>query len=111
MMPGMTYLPVPSMTWAPAGTARSFPTAAIFPFRIRMVPLSIVPWLAVMMVALVTATSVPAGGMVTLSTGLAGRPALSCRPAAGAPGVWAASTPAISGRLKTPIRFMASSPR
>src|SRR5689334_24649679 len=32
MIPGMTYLPVASITWAPAGAVRFLPIWAIFPF-------------------------------------------------------------------------------
>src|ERR1043165_3553771 len=35
MMPGMTYLPVASMTFAPAGADRFLPSCAIFPFCSR----------------------------------------------------------------------------
>ena len=63
MMPGVTYLPVPSMTFAPAGTGTSAPTAAILPSRMTIVPFSIVPLDAVMIVAFVIATSLPAAGI------------------------------------------------
>jgi hypothetical protein len=43
MIPGITYLPEASITCAPAGTATSGPTAAIFPSRITIVPRGIVP--------------------------------------------------------------------
>ena len=41
MMPGVTYLPVPSMTSASAGALTVAPTAAIFPFCSRIAPLRI----------------------------------------------------------------------
>ena len=43
MMPGMTYLPVPSMIVAPAGAERFLPMRAILPFSSRMSVFSIVP--------------------------------------------------------------------
>ena len=45
MMPGMTNLPVASITCAPAGavTCAFGPTAAIFPPRMRIDPCSILP--------------------------------------------------------------------
>ena len=62
----MTNLPVAvDDLGARPAPCTSAPTAAILPSRIRMVPCSIVPWLAVMIVALVIATSVPAAGMGT----------------------------------------------
>ena len=51
MMPGVTYLPVPSTTWAPPDACRWVPTAAIFPFRMRMSASVRVPWDAVITVA------------------------------------------------------------
>jgi hypothetical protein len=39
----VTYIPVPSITLAPAEAVTSLPTAAIFPLRIRIDPFSIVP--------------------------------------------------------------------
>ena len=112
MMPGMTYLPVPSMTFAPAGTATSVPTAAILPSRMTMVPFWMVPWLAVMMVALVMATRVAAGGASSFSTGMVGRRVVSAwagRAPAG--GVWAARTLAAKGSARKAVRIMASDPR
>ena len=41
MMPGITHMPVASMTCASAGTVTVAPTAAILPARMRMVPRSI----------------------------------------------------------------------
>ena len=67
MIPGVTKRPVPSITCAPAGTATLAPTAAILPSRITIVPFSIVPLAAVMMVALVMATSRAAGGIGIVS--------------------------------------------
>src|SRR6266404_3440670 len=52
MMPGVTYLPVASMTRAFGSRAFTFgPTSAILPSRIRIDPLLIVPCEAVIMVA------------------------------------------------------------
>src|SRR5271170_6436901 len=51
MMPGMTYMPVASITVAPAGTFTLLPTLEILPSRIRMDPSSIVPFVTVRMVA------------------------------------------------------------
>src|SRR5690348_8583542 len=39
MIPGVTNLPVPSMTTASAGASTDAPTAAIFPSRSRIAPL------------------------------------------------------------------------
>jgi hypothetical protein len=113
MMPGITYRPVPSMTCAPAGTDTLAPTAAIFPFRIRTVPFSMVPRLAVMIVAFVMATSVPAAGTGTCRAGpAAASRALSAAPPAGrAPGCWAASDPASRASIIRAWRIMVSALR
>src|SRR5262245_23411490 len=59
MMPGVTYIPVASMTlaFAPAWTSLFLPTAAILPSRIRIEPFSITPCEAVMIVAFLIRTS------------------------------------------------------
>jgi hypothetical protein len=77
-IPGITYLPLPSMTRAPAGTATLAPTAAIFPSRITTVPREIVPFEAVMIVALVIATRRPAGGVGYESNRAVSRDAAGC---------------------------------
>jgi hypothetical protein len=51
-IPGITYLPVASITRAPAGAAMSFPTAAILLPRMSTEPFSIVPFVIVRIVAL-----------------------------------------------------------
>ncbi len=75
MMPGVTHLFVASMIFAPAGTCTLVPTSAILPFRIRIVPFMMLPWLAVMMLAWVIATSVPAGGTGSVS---GSKPPVAC---------------------------------
>src|SRR5215510_2662637 len=59
MIPGVTYIPVASMTLAfgPALTSLFLPTAAILPSRIRTEPFSITPCEAVMIVAFLIRTS------------------------------------------------------
>src|SRR5262252_9372978 len=52
MIPGVTYLPVPSITCASAGASIDVPTAAIFPSRSSTEPFAIVAPAAVMIVAL-----------------------------------------------------------
>src|SRR5712692_10433927 len=52
IMPGVTYLPVPSMTRASTGALMEVPTAAIFPSRSRTDPFWIEGPAAVMIVAL-----------------------------------------------------------
>ncbi len=55
MIPGVTHLPWPSMTVAPAGTATSLPTATILPPENTTVPPSICSPVAVRTVAPTTA--------------------------------------------------------
>jgi hypothetical protein len=59
IIPGVTYIPVASMTlaFAPARTSAFLPTAAILPSRIRIEPPSITPCEAVMIVAFLIRTS------------------------------------------------------
>src|SRR5215813_13384966 len=59
IIPGVTYIPVASMTlaFAPAFTSLFLPTAAILPSRIRTEPFSITPCEAVMIVAFLIRTS------------------------------------------------------
>src|SRR5262245_551076 len=59
IIPGVTYIPVASMTlaFAPARTSPFLPTAAILPSRIRIDPPSITPCEAVMIVAFLIRTS------------------------------------------------------
>src|SRR5262245_30757876 len=59
IIPGVTYIPVASMTlaFAPARTSLFFPTAAILPSRIRIEPPSITPCEAVRIVAFLIRTS------------------------------------------------------
>src|SRR5882672_7165738 len=59
IIPGVTYIPVASMTlaFAPALTSLFLPTAAILPSRIRIEPPSIMPCEAVMTVAFLISTS------------------------------------------------------
>src|SRR5262245_3586316 len=59
IIPGVTYIPAPSMTlaFAPARTSPFLPTAAILPSRIRIEPPSITPCEAVMIVAFLIRTS------------------------------------------------------
>src|SRR5262245_6571709 len=59
IIPGVTYIPVASMTlaFAPARTSPFLPTAAILPSRIRIEPPSITPCEAVMIVAFLIRTS------------------------------------------------------
>src|SRR5437763_11496956 len=52
MMPGVTYMPVASMTLAFGPAVTSLPTATILPLRMRIEPFSIVPCDAVIIVAL-----------------------------------------------------------
>ncbi len=52
MMPGVTYLPVPSITTASAGASIDVPTETIFPSRSRIDAFCIVGPAAVMIVAL-----------------------------------------------------------
>src|SRR5688572_13160872 len=52
MMPGVTYLPAPSMTVAPVGTVTIGPSATIFPSAMEIIPLRIVGPAAVMMFTL-----------------------------------------------------------
>src|ERR1044071_3485296 len=62
MMPGVTHLPVASMTLAFGSRALTFgPTSTILPSRIRIEPFLIVPCEAVMMVAFCTSSSREAG--------------------------------------------------
>ena len=75
------------MTFAPAGTVTLVPISAILPFRIRIVPPMMLPWLAVMMLAFVIATSEPAVGAGSASGSSApdgcaagGRPARAAPP-------------------------------
>src|SRR6266567_3432246 len=69
MMPGVTYLPVASMTRAFGSRAFTFgPTSAILPSRIRIEPLLIVPCEAVIMVAFLIRVS---DGAVAVTTELA----------------------------------------
>src|SRR3989338_3914322 len=51
MMPGRRYIPVASITVAPAGGFRFLPTAAILPLRMSTSPFSIVPLVTVSTVA------------------------------------------------------------
>src|SRR5208282_5701806 len=51
MIPGVTNMPVASMTVAPAGTFTLLPTWAILPSRMMMVPFSMAPFVTVRMVA------------------------------------------------------------
>ncbi len=51
IMPGMTNWPAASMTCASFGAFTEAPTSAIFPPLIKIEPCSMVPWLAVKMVA------------------------------------------------------------
>src|SRR5262245_25036196 len=59
IIPGVTNIPVPSMTlaFAPAWTSLFLPTAAILPSRIRIEPPSITPFEAVMLVPFLIRTS------------------------------------------------------
>src|SRR6266542_1125029 len=52
MIPGVTYLPVPSMTTASDGASTVAPTAVILPFCTRTLPFRIVGPAAVMMLTL-----------------------------------------------------------
>ena len=51
MIPGITNLPVASITLAPRGTVTFRPTSAIFPSRMSTEPFSIVPLATVRIVA------------------------------------------------------------
>jgi len=62
MMPGVTHLPWPSMTSAPAGGARLAPTATILPWSKTTVPLSICWPVAVSTVAPTMAVNRPGRG-------------------------------------------------
>ena len=61
IQPGVTILPAASITFAPAGTCTSAPTAAIFPPRRTIVPRSIAGPDTVWIRALVIARAGPAG--------------------------------------------------
>ncbi len=56
MIPGVTHLPVPSTTTAPAGASTLAPTAATLPSRRRTEPRAMRSPAAVRMVALVMST-------------------------------------------------------
>src|ERR1051326_6547119 len=61
IMPGMTYLPVASITFASAAAFRFLPTAAIFPRRRRTSVFCIVPCVMVNTVALRISVSAGSG--------------------------------------------------
>ena len=71
MMPGSRYIPVASITVAPAGAFRFLPTAAILPLRMSTSPFSIVPLVTVSTVAFlisVTWSWAPAAGATRAAT-------------------------------------------
>src|SRR5947209_15387684 len=65
MMPGVTTLPPASITFAPAPAFTFGPASANLPLRISTLPLAIVPWVTVMILALRITTS--AGGFQVAS--------------------------------------------
>ena len=71
MIPGVTYLPVPSMTTASAGAVIDAPTATIFPFRSSTEPFGIDCPAAVMIVALRIKVVRLGNGLYVLGKGFA----------------------------------------
>src|SRR5262249_55592787 len=70
-IPGVTYLPVPSMIRASAGAVIEVPTAAIFPSRSRTDPFWIEGPTAVMIVALRISVVRRGNGLYVLGNGSA----------------------------------------
>jgi len=70
MMPGVTYLPVPSITTASPGALTFAPTAAILPSRSRTLPFRIVGPAAVRMVTLRMSVVRDGKGLYVLGNGL-----------------------------------------
>lgn len=86
MIPGVTYLPVPSITTASDGAVTEVPTATILPSRSRIDAFCIIGPAAVIIVALRMSVVREGNGVYVLGNGLAfgsesapvpGRPALS----------------------------------
>src|SRR2546423_679894 len=71
IIPGVTYLPVPSITTASAGAVTDAPTAAIFPSRRSTEPFAIEGPAAVMIVALRIRVVRPGNGLYVLGNGFA----------------------------------------
>ena len=71
MMPGVTYLPVPSITTASAGALIDVPTDTIFPSRNRIDAFCIVGPAAVIIVALRISVVCDGNGTYVLGNGLA----------------------------------------
>src|ERR1043166_3857666 len=71
MIPGVTYLPVPSITTASAGAVIDVPTAAIFPLRNSTEPFAIEGPAAVMIVALRISVVRLGNGLYVLGKGFA----------------------------------------
>src|ERR1700686_1984422 len=71
MMPGVTYLPAPSMTIASAGALTAAPTAAIFPFWSRIAPFRIIGPAAVRMLTLRITVGREGNGVYVLGNGSA----------------------------------------
>src|SRR5256885_14383543 len=71
MMPGVTYLPAPSITSASAGAFTVAPTAAIFPFCITVAPFLISGPAAVRMLTLRMTVVRDGNGVYVLGNGSA----------------------------------------
>src|SRR4051812_3804561 len=71
MMPGVTYLPAPSMTTAPAGAFTVAPTATTLPSWSRIAPFVMVGPAAVMMVTFRITVGRDAKGVYVLGNGSA----------------------------------------
>src|ERR1700694_2694085 len=71
MMPGVTYFPAPSITNASAGALTVTPTAAIFPFCIRIAPFLISGPAAVKMLTFLITVVRAGNGTYVLGNGSA----------------------------------------
>src|ERR1044072_2930677 len=70
-IPGVTYLPVPSITTASGGALTAVPTAAIFPSRSNTEPFTIVGPAAVIIVTLRISVARRGKGLYVLGNGSA----------------------------------------
>src|SRR5688572_716632 len=77
MMPGVTHLPLASITWAPAGAFTVAPTALILPFSSRTAPLAITGPAAVRIVALRMTVGRDGNGWYVDAYGFVMRPVLA----------------------------------
>lgn len=71
MIPGVTYLPVPSITTASAGAVTEVPTATILPSRSRIEAFCIVGPAAVIIVAFLISVVCDGNGTYVLGNGFA----------------------------------------